>query len=413
MFTLGIDVAKQSHRYLLLNPDGKKIRSSSFENSSQGFQSLWQQLQNLKIPQEDILIGMEATGCFWENLYSFLKEKGFSTVLLNPFHVKKFREALGKKAKTDDIDALVIAQFLRTNEYVQSQVAEENIQSLRELTRLRFELLNENKNYHRQVCSLLTLIFPEYEQTILKNPFTATSSAILEKFPTAKKLAQAKPKQIEKIVQSTPGNPFDLPEIAALLTAAKNSIYSGRAEEARSTSLRILLTQVASLSASIKKLEEEIHKILSPQESKENFPGDNVLTIPGVGEKTLAAVLSYLGEEGTNFPSSTQAVGYVGYFPKIHQSGQTQRENKICKRGPKVLRWALYMAAVASVKHNPEMKALYQRKCSQGKTKKQALICVGKKLLQIILAMLKSGKPYNPQMVFKQAYRGLETVNSM
>jgi hypothetical protein len=61
------------------------------------------------------------------------------------------------------------------------------------------------------------------------------------------------------------------------------------------------------------------------------------------------------------------------------------------------------MAAVASVKHNPEMKILYQQKCAQGKTKKQALICVGKKLLQIMLAMLKSGKPYNPQLVFKQA----------
>lgn len=403
MFSLGIDVAKQSHRYLLLNPEGKKIRSSSFENSSQGFQSLWQQLQDLKIPPQDLLIGMEATGCFWENLYSFLKEKGFPTVLLNPFHVKKFREALGKKAKTDEIDALVIAQFLRTQGYVQSQVVEENIQSLRQLTRLRFELLNENKNYHRQVCSLLTLIFPEYEQTFLKNPFTATSRAILEKFPTAKKLAQTKPKQIEKIVRSIHGNPFDLQEITALLTAAKNSIYSGRAEEARSTSLRILLTQVASLLAAIQKLEEEIHKILSPQKSEENGPGENLLTIPGVGEKTQAATLSYLGEKGTNFSSSTDAVGYIGFFPKIHQSGQTQKENKICKRGPKVFRWALYMAAVASVKHNPEMKILYQQKCAQGKTKKQALICVGKKLLQIMLAMLKSGKPYNPQLVFKQA----------
>ncbi|MBI5166245.1 MAG: IS110 family transposase [candidate division NC10 bacterium] len=119
-----------------------------------------------------------------------------------------------------------------------------------------------------------------------------------------------------------------------------------------------------------------------------------------MGEKTVAAVLSYLGADGSNFSSSTKAVGYVGYFPKIFQSGQTQWENTICKRGPKVLRWALYMAAVACLRHNPEMRTLYHRKLSQGKTEKQALIFVGKRLLQIMLAMLKSGEPYDPLRVF-------------
>jgi hypothetical protein len=61
------------------------------------------------------------------------------------------------------------------------------------------------------------------------------------------------------------------------------------------------------------------------------------------------------------------------------------------------------MAAVASLKHNPEMRTLYHKKLSQGKTEKQALICVGKKLLQIMLAMLKSGEPYNPMKVFVSA----------
>jgi hypothetical protein len=58
------------------------------------------------------------------------------------------------------------------------------------------------------------------------------------------------------------------------------------------------------------------------------------------------------------------------------------------------------MAAVACLRHNPEMKNLYHKKLSQGKTEKQALICVSKKLLQIMLAMLKSGEPYNPLRVY-------------
>jgi transposase len=403
MFYLGIDVSKKSCRYLLLNEEGQKVKSFSLDNTHEAFQNLLERLKALSIPKENLLIGLEASGGFWENLYSHLKQNGFSVVLLNPYHTNKFREALAKKAKTDDIDALVIAQLLRTGEYVQSQVAEEIIQSLREVTKLRYELIKERKNYQRQVFSLLSVIFPEYEKTALKNPFSIASTAILQRFPTAKDLAQAKPKQIEKIVRSIQGNNFNIEEIGELIRTAQTSIYSGRAKEARATSLRILLGHIRNLSESIEKLEEEIQQLLSPQKPQDSFPGENLLTIPGVGEKTLAAILSYLGADGSNFSTSTEAIGYVGYFPKIYQSGQTYRDNTICKRGPKLLRWALYMAAVASLKHNPEMRTLYHKKLSQGKTEKQALICVGKKMLQIMLAMLKSGEPYNPMKVFVSA----------
>lgn len=114
----------------------------------------------------------------------------------------------------------------------------------------------------------------------------------------------------------------------------------------------------------------------------------------------MVAVLSYLGADGSNFSNSTKAVGYGEFFPKIYQSGQTLWGNAIYKRGPNLLRWALYMAAVACLRYNREMRVLYHRKISQGKTEKQALIYVAKKLLQIMLAMLKSGEPRNPMMVF-------------
>ena len=400
MFTLGIDVSKKSSRYVLLNPEGRKVKSFSLDNSYEAFQDLLERFKELSIPKEDLLVGLEASGAFWENLYSHLKENGFSVVLLNPYHTNKFREALAKKAKTDDIDALIIAQLLRTGEYVQSQVAEELIQSLRELTKLRYELVKERKNYQRQVFSILVVVFPEHEKTALKNPFSVASLAIFQAFPTAQDLAQAKAKQIEKIVRSIKGNNFDLKEIETLLQTAKRSIYAGRARKARGTSLRILLRHVENLSSSIEELENEIKQILSPRQSEDSFPGENLLTIPGVGEKTVAAVLSYLGTNGANFSTSTKAVGYIGFFPKIHQSGQSQWDNVISKRGPTLLRWALYMAAVACLRHNPEMKSLYHKKLSQGKTEKQALICVAKKLLQIMLSMLKSGQAYNPSRVY-------------
>jgi len=58
------------------------------------------------------------------------------------------------------------------------------------------------------------------------------------------------------------------------------------------------------------------------------------------------------------------------------------------------------MSAVSCLIHNKEMRVIYQRKISQGKSAKQALIVVAKKLLEVMLAMLKSGKTYNPIQVY-------------
>jgi transposase len=400
MFYLGIDVSKKTSRYLILDGSGSKLKAFTLNNDKEGLESLPERFNSLSISSDNLLIGIEATGSFWENIYSFLKDKGFNIVLLNPYNTNKFREALSKKAKTDDIDALIIAQLLRTGEYVQSQVAEENIQALRELTNLRYEFVKERKNLQRQVSSLLSITFPEYEKTVIAKPFSQASMAILKKFPTAKHISDAKPKHIEKIVRTIVGNNFSIKEIEQLIETAKNSIYSGRAKEARATTLKMLLSHIENLLKSINELEEEIKKILSASDKDGGFPGENLLSIKGVGDKTLAAILSYLGSDGSNFPDSKSVVGYVGFYPKIYESGQTRRDNKISKRGPKVLRWALYMSAVASIRHNKEMRTLYHKKLSQGKTEKQALICVGKKILQIALSLLKSGETYNPARVF-------------
>lgn len=406
MHYLGIDVAKVNARYVTLDNNGEKFaKPFTLQNSSQNFNKLLSRFKEMNLNPDNLLIGIEATGIWWENLYTFLTNEKFKVIVLNPHQTNKYREALRKKAKTDDIDAYVIAGLLRSNEYAASFIPEEEIQILREATKLRYELIKDRKNYQRQASALLSLIFPEYAETAIKNPFAIASTGILKRFPTAKHIAEAKPKQIEKIVRSIKGNNFNINEIQQLIETAKNSIFSGRAKDARGSNLNIFLGQVENLNKSIDELDKRIDDILSPTRDDDfnSFPGANLLSIPGIGSKTLAAVLSAVGSDGKSFASGTQLVGHIGFYPKIYESGETRRDNKISRRGPKYLRWAFYIAAVACLKHNPEFKALYNKKVSQGKTGKQALICVAKKLSHLCLSMLKSGELYNPTRVFMPA----------
>lgn len=406
MYYLGIDVSKSSSRFVILDTNGERFtRAFTLQNNNQDFQKLLERLKELNLSKGDVLIGIEATGIWWENLYCLLSSNGFKVIVLNPHQTNKFREALRKKAKTDDIDAYIIAGLLRSNEYASSYVPEELIQTLREFTKLRYELIKDRRNYERQAASLLSLVFPEYEKTAVKNPFAIASTAILKAYPTACDLAKTKPKHIEKIVRSIKGNNFNIKEIQRLIDTAKDSIYSGRAKDARGLNLKILLTHIEHIDESIKELDSNIQNLLSPANSDDinSFPGANLLTIPGIGSKTLAVILQAVGSNGQVFSSGTKLVGHLGFFPQIYESGETRTNNRISRRGPKMLRWAFYIAAVACLRHNPEMRTLYHKKLSQGKTAKQALIYVAKKLAHLCLSMLKSGQPYRPERVFVYA----------
>ena len=401
MYYLGIDVSKSKADYLILDNQGERLqRAFSLENSREDFQTLARKLEELNLTPENLLSGLEATGNFWENLYSFLVEKGYKVILLNPYQTRKYHQALRQKAKTDRVDALVIADLLRSNRYLSSSVPEEETEALRELVKLQYQLEGEKKRLQRRILALLAVVFPEYEKTALCKIFGIATRKVLEKWPTAKDLATAKPKQIEKLVRSIKGNNFNISEIEKLIETAKNSIYSGRAREVRCFTIRLLLSQLDRTLSSLKKIKEEIEKILSPKDDSGSFPGDNVLSIPGVGKGTLAAFLAIAGQKGTFFSSAKKVIGYLGFYPQIHQSGEKRRDNIISHQGPNYARQALYMAAVSCIRHNREMRTLYNKKVSQGKSHKQALIYVAKKLSQMMLALLKSGKSYQPERVF-------------
>ncbi len=128
-----------------------------------------------------------------------------------------------------------------------------------------------------------------------------------------------------------------------------------------------------------------------------------LLGIPGVGPKTIAAFLGEVGGDVTRFSSANKLIGFIGWHPKISESGESKNLHpKMSKKGPSALRASLYMAAVASLKHNPYLRSLYHRKISEGKESKQALICVGKKILSIMYSMLKYEAHYDPQRIFFQ-----------
>jgi len=400
---VGIDVALREHRIAVLDRDGEAVgQSFTIAASKDGVATLLRTLAARAATAAQTLIGLEASGHLWENLEAALVSAGYRVLVLNPLQTRRYRDVVRRKAKTDDIDAHVIAGLLRSGAAQASYVPDEQIQSLRELARLRARLMDDRQNYLRQLIAQLDVVLPEH-RTALGDLLSARARGILAQFPTAQHLAQASPRAIRRAAQDAGTRGFALDAAVAVRDAARQSLYSGKAVAARAQVVRTLVSQLERLTTAIDEVDGAATALLPPSEPGTGpSDADLLQTIPGIGPHTAATLLGELGVLA-RFTNARALVAYAGFYPVIAESGGRVATPRLSAVGSRIARQALYLAAVNAVRRSAEWRTIYLRKRAQGKKAKQALIVVAVKLLHTVYAMLKHRRPYTPSRLLVAA----------
>jgi transposase len=407
MYYVGIDIAKRTHVAVIMNEDNSlEIKPFSFNNDKAGFKKLLIHLQTLCCDLSDIVIGMEATGLLFENLYRHLQSLEYNVVLLNPYQTAKFREMdTMKRVKNDNIDSVMIAALLKSGRFSEGYVSQEQLQSLRELYRHRSSIEDQIKSLKRRTSAILTVVFPELE-TVIRDPFNVSGLALLDKYPTAKHFHHASVERILKTFRGIKGNNFNRVKAQALLDASKRSIYSGIASDARALNIRMNIAQIRLLKEQLGETLLVMQSLFSnhsevKQEDREVMETliDNLRTIPGVADKTILALLAECGNLD-RFYAPKALIGFLGLYPTLSQSGDSTRNGRLAKRGASLAKKAIYLASIAAIRHNDEMRTIYMNYRSKGRAKKEAIIIVARKLLTIIYTIYTRNIPYDPQRVF-------------
>jgi len=121
-----------------------------------------------------------------------------------------------------------------------------------------------------------------------------------------------------------------------------------------------------------------------------------IRTIPGVGPRTAEILVACI-DDANRFDNGRQVSAYFGLVPRQYQSGETDRNGRITKRGNPLARTILVECAWASLRYNPWAKGVYERICGKQKTrKKKAAIALARKLAVIAWAMLRDGTDWDP-----------------
>ena len=384
MYYVGIDVSKRHHDVTVIDLTGQVVIASfRFLNTRQGVTTLLTRLQTL---DGQVRIAMEATGHYWLPLYEALTAQGYSVSVFNPFQVKAYRQIGLRKTKTDAVDSLWIADFLRIGRGHPMVIPSPPVRQMRELARFRFSLLQRQANIRRRALTILDRVFPEY-LTLFSRPFSPTSRALLRRAVTAEAFAAWPLEELAQTLHEASRGHFGLERACQLRRLAQDSLGIHSLGPVAHQEMQLLLDQLALLDHQITTLDEELTRLLQQT-------GTYLTTIPGLSTVLAATILGEIGDIH-RFANLKQLVAYAGLDPTVYQSGQFQAgHSRLSKRGSVYLRRALWMAASVARRYDPDLRALYRRKRRQHKHHSVVIGAVCHRLLARIYVILKEQRPY-------------------
>jgi transposase len=125
-------------------------------------------------------------------------------------------------------------------------------------------------------------------------------------------------------------------------------------------------------------------------------------SIPSIGAVSGDLLLCLLRSH--RFDSAREAAAFCGLIPRTYQSGTSvHKPGKLTKQGDAFVRAKLYMPAVVALKHNLQLRAIYDGLLKAGKSKLSALCALMRRLVHIAFGVLKHQTPYNPALVSRGA----------
>ena len=365
---VGIDVSSRNNVVFLMKPDGSKIKNFSVPNSKDGSHKLVKEILSAltSFALTDVIIGLEATSVYGDNLVCFLREDGSLSPynrkihVLNPKQVNKFKESYNDLPKNDFVDSFVIADCLRFGRINKEVYLDDyRFKALQNLTRARFVAV---QNLTREKQRFMNVLFKKYsslaQEKVFADTFSTTALAVYEEFDSADTLAYMDLHELTAFLQEKGKNHFSNPEeVAKAIQKAARSSYRlpKTVNDSVNQVLSISITSIKAMEAQIK----EFDKAIAAQ--MELIP-NTLSSIKGIGPVYSAGIIAEIGDIN-RFPSQAQLAKYAGLAWRQHQSGDFEAQNtRLIRTGNRFLKYYLGEAAMSLVRCDAEYRRFYHLK---------------------------------------------------
>ena len=385
MIYVGIDIAKNTHWASAMNSDGEiLLEPFSFQNNNEGFQKFISKLSSFD--KQKMLIGLESTAHYGENIISYLFNLDYKIGIINPIQTSNLRKSNIRKTKNDKVDSFIIIKSLTLNNYTLVTTRDINNIKLKGLSRSRHNLIVMRSRSKIQLASFIDQLFPELNKFFKGNLHLNVSYQLLKEYSSPKDISSLHLTKLSNILHDNSHGRYNKEDAIRLRELAKNSV--GIDNPTLSLQIKQAILQIELYTEQIEEVEKLSKQILDEMKSK-------LLTIPGMSYNQATVIHGFIGDI-SRFNKSCQLLAYSGLDPSIYQSGNFEaRSTRMSKRGNSLLRYNLVYAAHNLVLHNKTFKEYYDLKRSQGKTHYCALGHCAHKLVRIIFKILKSNVDFD------------------
>jgi transposase len=392
---VGIDTARYGHRVAFLRPDRRPAAKplTVMENRA-GYQSLQERLNELhqRHPDATFYVRIDAAGQYAVNLEMFLRGLDLPMTISvgEPKRNKDYQRAHFAKRITDDTESQAMARFAVVELPDATPAPSTPMILLREVAARLQSKVKQTTQAVNRLHNLLARVFPELA-TLTDDIAAGWVLRLLQMYPTAERIGGAHLASLEKI-------PYLSSEQAqAVHQAAKQSVASLHGDLAEAL-VRDLVSQLRQC----QKAEHQLHRLLiTAFADLPASPHVQVLTIPGIGEATAAALVAKIGNID-RFATADHLVSYFGVFPEESSSGVDKRGKPLpagtlvmSRKGNDLVRFYLWNAARSGIQCNPAIRAQYCRLRSRGKRGDVAMGHCMCKLLRLVFAVWKTDRPFD------------------
>ncbi len=398
---VGVDLHKATHTAVLLDCWNEKLDEITFNNIPSEFIKLEKMVKKYckKLSKEKGIViepvyGLEDAYGYGRSLALYLLERKFIVKDVNPSLSNLYRRSAPTTKKNDSYDAQGVATILiNMLDTLPNAKPLDDYWTLAQLVNRRDNIVTDNTRVKNQLNEQLFHAYPSYHKffTVLDRP---TALYFWGTYPSPQHLQDVTVEQLAGELRPISHNQCSTKRAQLILDLVEKDGETIREfQDGRDFITRNLVRSLEYQNGELTAIEREIGKIMVHFDCK-------LTSISGVSTVMAAKLLAEIGDIN-RFASADRLASYAGIAP-VRFSSAGKGNDQISKQGNRTLHGVFYFLAVQMVEtsrgsgipRNPVFHEYFHRKIAEGKTKPQALICIMRRLVNIIYGMLKNHTEY-------------------
>ena len=391
---VGVDSHKDTHTAVFLDCFFEKLGEIKFDNLPSKFDAFLKDALELQQENTTLLFGLEDVSSYGRNLTIFLKRKNQQIKHVNALFVAKERKNQTVTQKTDSVDAECAARVLLSKfGELPDAMPEDKYWILRTLVVRRDFIVKNNISLKNHLHSFLVQHYPNYH-SFFGHIDCNTSLAFFMRYPSPQTLQGVSLEELERFLHVL-SNGRSTAKARLILDTLQDT--AAEFQEVRDMTVQSTIRQLQFNMAEIEQLDEKLEQFLAQFDC-------TLTSIRGVETVSAAQLLSCIGDV-KRFSTPAKLARYAGIAPVTYASGKKDLQFANQRGNRELNRYFYKLAIRISSPAGPSKKVInsffydyYHSKIAEGKTKRQAIKCVERRLVNIVWGMLTKGREYiNPE----------------